>query len=128
MFPIRLVDNCIKQFLNKSFLHTPVTLTLEKKELFVVLPYLGILSLALRTRLHNIIKKNFPFCKMKVIFKSTVRLSNFIRFNDKVSFNLRSNVVYKFSCGICSATYYDKTCRHVIVRVGELVSIQAFLL
>ena len=32
---------------------------------------------------------------------------------------LRSNVVYKFSCGRCNATYYSETCRHLSVRVGE---------
>ena len=110
-FPIKLVDNCIKKFLNKKFLHTPVTLTVEKKELFIVLPYLGNLSLALRARLHNSINKNLPFCKIKVIFKSTTRLINFFRFKDKVPFNLRSNVVYKFSCCRCNATYYAETCR-----------------
>ena len=37
-FPINLVDNYIKTFLNKTFLHTPVALTVEKKELFIVSP------------------------------------------------------------------------------------------
>ena len=32
---------------------------------------------------------------------------------------LRSNVVYKLSCGRYNATYYGKTCRHLSVRVGE---------
>ena len=32
---------------------------------------------------------------------------------------LRSNVVYKFSCGRCNATYYGETYRHLSVRVGE---------
>ena len=32
---------------------------------------------------------------------------------------LRSNVVYKFSCGRCNATYYGETCRHLSVRVDE---------
>ena len=31
-FPIKLVDNSIKDFLNKKFLHTPVAMTVEKKE------------------------------------------------------------------------------------------------
>ena len=100
-------------------MHTPVALTVEKKELFITLPYLGNLSLAIRTRLQNSINRNLPFCKIKVIFKSTTRLSNFFRFKDKVSFNLRSNVVYKFSCGRCNATYYGETCRHLSIRVGE---------
>ena len=123
MFPIELIDSGIKTFLNKKFLHTPVAMTVEKKELFIVLSYLGNLSLALRTRLQNSINKNLPFCKIKVIFKSTTRLSNFFRFKDKVPFNLRSNVVYKFSCGRCNATYYGKTYLHFNIRAGELSSV-----
>ena len=118
-FHIKLIDNCIKTFLNKKFLHTPFALTVEKKELFITLPYLGNLSLTIRTRLQNSINRNLPFRKIRVIFKSTTRLSNFFRFKDKVPFNLRSNVLYKFSCGRCNATYYGKTCRHLNIRVGE---------
>ena len=46
---MKLVDNCMKIFLNKKFLHTSVTLTVEKKELLIALPYLGNLSLTIRT-------------------------------------------------------------------------------
>ena len=94
-------------------------MTVEKKELFITLPSLGNLSLTIRTRLQNSINRYLPFCKIKVIFKSTTRLSNFFRFKDKVPFNLRSNVVYKFSCGRCNTTYYGETCRHLNIRVGE---------
>ena len=111
--------------MNKKLLNTHVTLTVKKKELFIVLPCHGNFSLALRTRLQNSINKNLPFCKIKVIFKSTTHLSNFFRFKDKVSFNLRSNVVYKFLCGRCNATYYGETCRHLNVRVGEHSGISA---
>ena len=52
-FPIKLVDNCIKTFLNKKFFYTPVALTFEKKELFIALPYLGNLSLPIGTCLQN---------------------------------------------------------------------------
>ena len=97
-FPIKLVDNCIKTFLNKRFLHTPVALTVEKKELFIALPYLGNWSLAIRTQ--NSINKILPFCQIKVILKFITCLS----FKDKVPFNLCSNVVYKFLCGRCNAT------------------------
>ena len=34
-------------------------------------------------------------------------------------FNLRSDVVYEFSCGRYNTTYYGKTCQHLNVRVGE---------
>ena len=32
---------------------------------------------------------------------------------------LGSNIICKFSCDRCNATYYDETCRHLSVRDGE---------
>ena len=118
-FPIKLVDNCIKTFLNKRFLHTPVALTVEKKELFIALPYLGNWSLAIRTQ--NSINKILLFCQIKVILKFITCLS----FKDKVPFNLCSNVVYKFLCGRCNATSYGKTFRHLNIRGGEHADISS---
>ena len=112
-----MIHNCIKTFLKKIFLHAPVALTVEKKELFIAQPYLGNLSLA-GTLLQNSINNNLHFCNMKVIFKSTTSLSNFIRFKDKVLFNLRSAVVCNFLCDRSSATYYGNTCQDLNIRVG----------
>ena len=114
-FPIKL----IKSFLNKRLTEKPVTLAAEKKDLVIVLPFLGKLPLDLRIRLKNSISKNLPFCKIRVIFKLSKRISSFFQFKDKMSYCLRSNVVYKFSCGRCYATYYGETCRHLSVRLGE---------
>ena len=61
---VKLIGNCIKNFLNEQFLHTPVGLTIEKKELFNVLSYLHNLPLALITCLRNSVNKNLPYCKI----------------------------------------------------------------
>ena len=118
-FPSALVDKCIKIFLNKQFSQKILEYTVPKKELFIVLPYLGMSSLCLRTRLQKSINSNISFCKIKIIFKSSTRLANFFRFKDKIPLCLRSNIVYKFTCGRCNATYYGETCCHFKVRVGE---------
>ena len=76
-------------------------------------------SLSLRKRLQKSISSNISFCKIKVIFKSSTQLANYFRFKDKIPLCLRSNMVYKSACGRCNATYYDETCRHFKVRVGE---------
>ena len=76
-------------------------------------------SLCLRTRLQKSINSNISFCKIKIIFKSSKRLANFFRFKDKTPLSLRSNIVYKFTCGRCNATYYGEMCCHFKVRVGE---------
>ena len=43
-FPIKLIDSCIKYFLNKRLTEKPVTLTAKKKDLVIVLPFLGKVS------------------------------------------------------------------------------------
>ena len=76
-FPSILVDKCIKVFLNKQFSRKILEHTVPEKELCIVLPYLGMSSLCLRTRLQKSINNNISFCKIKVIFKSSTRLANF---------------------------------------------------
>ena len=94
-FPSALVDKCIKIFLNKQFSQKILEDTVPKKELFIVLPYLGMSSLCLRTRLQKNINSNMSFCKVKIIFKSSTQSGNFFRFKDKIPLCLRSKTVYK---------------------------------
>ena len=94
-FPIKLIGSCIKSFLIKRLTEKPVTLSPEKKDLVIVLPFLGRLLLNLRTRLKNGMSKNL-FCKIRVIFKSSAHISNVFQFKDKTPYCLHSNVVYKF--------------------------------
>ena len=45
------------------------------------------------------------------------------RFKDRVPYDLVSGVVYKYTCGRCSSSYYDETERHLKVRSGEHIGI-----
>ena len=124
-YPSNIIDSCIKSFLNKMYKAKDVILTVKKREVLVVLPYLGITSLQLRTRLEKVFGKCLPCCKLRVVFRSSVRISNFFKFKDRPSKELRSNVVYKFLCGNCNVTYYGKTMRHLKVRAAEHMGVSA---
>ena len=63
--------------------------------------------------------KHVKFCKLRVIFQTNNRLSNYFRFKDSVHKTLRSNLIYKFSCKSCTASYIGKTYRLFKVRVSE---------
>ena len=77
--------------------------------------------------------KHMKFCKLRVIFQTTViiettrlrnnnninRLRNYFRFKDFVAETLWSNLINKFSYGSCTAYYIGKTYRHFKVRVSE---------
>ena len=55
------------------------TLTIEKKPLVLVLPYLGPISLQTRTKLKKSLKNILNYCKLQIVFKNKTRLAtNFI--------------------------------------------------
>ena len=70
IFPTNLVDKGIKIFLHKRFSWIILEHHVPKKELIIVLPYLGMSSLYLRTRLQKSINRNILFYKIKIVFKS----------------------------------------------------------
>ena len=92
--------------------------SVPKKEL-TILPYLRKMSQIVKTRPTNTMNKHVEFCELRVIFQINNRLRNYFRFKNSVNETLRSNIIYKFSCGNCIASYICKTYRHFKVRVSE---------
>ena len=124
-YPVGLIDQCVKTFLNKIYVPKRILITVPKKDVLIVLPFLGKFSLNLRSRLYNCFNKMLPQCNIKVIFQSKNRLSNLFRFKDSIPKELCSHIVYKFLCSNCNITYYGETERHLNVRSGEHVSLSA---
>ena len=117
------IDNCFKTFVDKLLIKHPQLTTVEKKTLFLSLPYLGEISILTRTKLSKSFKGLLNSCKLQIVFKSQRKLSNVSRFKDRLPFNLVSGVVYKYTCGRCSSSYYGETERHLKVRSEEHIGI-----
>ena len=122
-YPSGIIEQSIRSFLNKLHVPKKVIPTVPKKELFIVLPYLGTLSSNLKRKLRTCFKNSLPQCNIKIILKSTNCLSSLSRFKDVIPKELQSHLVYKFSCGNCNVTYYGKTERHLNVRSSEHIGI-----
>ena len=105
-YPLSFIDNCFKTFVDKLFIKRPQLITVEKKTLFLSLPYLGEISLQTRTKLRKSLKGLLNSCKLQIVFKSQRKLSNVFRFKDRLPSDLVSGVVYKYTCGRCNSTYY----------------------
>ena len=118
-----VIDFCIKIFLNKLHHCKQSISTVPKKDIFLVLPFLGPTSLEIRTRLRILFSKKLPFYNLRIIFRSSCRLKTFFHFKDRIPKYLRSGLVYKFKCAGCIATYYGKTKRHFKVRACEHLGI-----
>ena len=100
-------------------IQTPKVLSVPEKEFIIILPYLGNMSQIVKTKLTKTMSKHMKFCKLRVIFQANSTLKNYFRFKDFVRETLRSSLIYKFSCGSCTASYIGKTYRHFKVRVSE---------
>ena len=108
-YPRDFIGNCIKEFLNKVLTPKIIVSTVPKKDLMIVLPYLGKSLLQIRTRIDRVMKNKLSYCNFQLVFQTKCKLFNFFTFKDKNIIFLRSDIVYKFKCGGCNATYYGKT-------------------
>ena len=89
-----------------------------KRELTFILPYLGKLSFDLRTRYRWNIKRDLPYCKLKIIFRSRYRLHTLFRFKDPLEKKIRSGIIHCYTCSNCKVTYYGKTFCHIPERLN----------
>ena len=118
-YPKSFVDLCIKKYLDKVFIKKEVVLKASKKELICVLPVIGNKSLQLGTRFVNFIETNLKFCKLKVIFQSPCKLNSLFHYKDSLKKEIRSDIVYRYTCSNCKVTYYGKTYRRFFTRASE---------
>ena len=96
---------------------------IPNRELTFFLPYLGELSLDLRTRLKQAIEKDLPYCKLIIVFRSKCRLNTLIWFKTPLEKKNCSGITYRYTSSNCSVTYYGKTFRHFCTRAAEHMGI-----
>ena len=123
-YPTHFIDRAVRSFLDKIFIKKDIIHTVDKKKVIrIFLPYIGIDSQRLKSKLGKTVHSMFPYCKLQVIFKSNTTLGSFFRFKDRLPQNLRSLILYKFTCINCNIDYYGKTKRQFEVRRSEHLGI-----
>ena len=115
-YPYKFVDKCINTFFLKRYATKEVVHTVEKKPVWITLPFLGKDSLVTKRKLQILFRQTLPMCNLRVIFKASKRVSHFFSFKDKIPFKLRSHNVYHFSCTGCDSCYIGLAERHTYVR------------
>ena len=82
--PSDLLDKCIKKLLDKTMAQKPVVSTVPKNDLVIALPYLGKLSLQIRTRINCIMKNTLSYSNIRFVYQTKCKISNFFTFKDKI--------------------------------------------
>ena len=112
-------------FFNKIFeKRTPVT-TVPKKDFMIVLPFLGTTSWRIRNSLVRSFRHLLPFSNLRIVFKTSRKLSSCFSFKDKFPKSLLSGVIYKFSCAGCNSCYIGSTKRFWEKRLEEHLHVSA---
>ena len=81
-------------------------------------PYISESEQNLLSRVKDINKFLPPDMKVRPVFK-TLKTSNFFSNKDKVVPELKSNVVYKYTCDHCEKCYVGSSIRHFATRINE---------
>ena len=112
-YPSRFVDKCIFHFFNKIYEKRTPVVTVPKKEFTLFLPFLGTTSWGVKNSLVRSFREYLPFSKLKIIFKSSKRLSSCFSFKDKIPNSLMSGVIYTYTCPVCNHRYIGSTKRYL---------------
>ena len=111
----KLIDTFILKFMNKLNIKKPVILTILKKQLYLVLPFMKKMSDLVKFGPFDHYIKCLPFCKVKIVLKTSNRLTNYFDFKNVVCEPLHSSQIFNFTCGCCNASYIGKTFRLIIL-------------
>ena len=73
--------------------------------------------------LQKTINEQITFCKINIVFSSKNKLKNVFSLKDKLPRDLKSLVIYKYTCSDCNINHIGKSTRHFIVRYSEHLGI-----
>ena len=79
--------------MEKLYIKKHVMLTVPKKQLYLVLPFMGKMSTLVKSGLIRSLHKRLALCKEKVIFRTSCCLKNYFCFKDAIPEPLRSSQI-----------------------------------
>ena len=115
------MDKVIKKYLDYKFSSNQNQLKDKSDNLYFKLPYIGNLLHHIKDRLSKLGKE---FCKenfnIKLVFNS-LKIKNYFAYEYPIPNDLKSFLVYKYTCASFSSSYIGETCRHFKIRIEEYI-------
>ena len=109
----------IKKYLDYKFSSNQNQLEDKSDVHYFKLPYIGNLSHQVKIKLSKFCKE---FCKenfnIRLVFNS-LKVKNYFSSKDPIPNDLKSFLVYKFTCASCSFSYIGESCPQFKTRIEE---------
>ena len=103
---------------NRQQHNNPVS-TVPKKDIIILLPYLGLQSNQVAKRLKSCVYKFYSCVNLKIVFQSTRCIKSFFPYKDRINRSQQSRVIYRANCWDCNGFYIGKTKRRLHDRKTE---------
>ena len=118
-----LINKVIKKYLDYKFSSNQIQLK-DKSDIHCIhLSYIGNLSHHIKNKLSKLCKE---FCKenfnIKLVF-SWFKSQNYFSYKDPISNDVKSFIIYKFTCASCSSDYIGETCCHFKTMIERCIYI-----
>ena len=118
-FPHQVVQKLFKKTLQNIYNPKPLCSTVERKPIFINLPYLGKDSFIIKKNVKLLISRFYPQVKPIFCFRTSFTIGSLFRVKDRIPLDLMSSVVYLYSCGQCTSSYVGQTSKQLKVRVSQ---------
>ena len=118
-FPSDIFDSTLNKFLNAIYTpKLPVT-TVSRMPFYFKLPFYNEHSTTVINSLVKDLSSIYPQVQFTPSLSNPFTVGSLFRFKDSIPSNLRSGLVYKYSCGGCNATYIGCTRQRFGARVHQ---------
>ena len=125
-FPSLLVDRLISDKIESLRKHTASECTVQRKIIYCSIPFCSReVNRNISKEIRELVVRFYPQIDLRLIFKNSFKVANMFIFKDRTDDLLQSNVVYKYTCRQCNASYYGETTRHLKTRIAEHLGLSA---
>ena len=118
-FPTQLIENTICSFLDDKYNNNSQRQNTPNQEMYVSLPYFGSQSDKFKLELSVLFRKYFNDISFHFIFVNPFKIGSFFKHKDVLPKEMRSSLIYKYSCVQCASEYIGSTTRLLASRVAE---------
>ena len=118
-YPPFLIDKVLKKYLDYNFSSNQNQLKDKSDIYYFKLPYIGNLSHHIKNKLSKLCKEfSKENANIKLVFTS-FKIKNYFSDKDPIPDDLKSFLVYKFTCASYSFSYSGETCHHFKTRIEK---------
>ena len=119
--PLFLINKVIKKYLDYKFSSKQTQLKDKSNVHYFKLPYIGNLSHHTKNKLSKLSKEFFKQnFNIKLVF-SSFKIKNYFPYKGAIPNDLKSFLVYTFTCASCISSYIGETCRHFKTRIEKYI-------